>query len=198
MLRQKYLSNQYWTYVAGYIKSGETAEETAVREVREELGLVVDQLEYGGICWFANREQLMHGFIGFTKKADFKPSIEVDAAEWVPFTEAPDRMFPEKPGNRQHPLYQRYLQITNDLTEQMVVCGAACGANLRPSRSRGRSLQRGEHGEGAEQEQNRISVSFPPPNTGAGSAEPQAKRQYRICRRQQKKYRGPVLQKAVE
>ena len=132
MLRQKYLSNQYWTYVAGYIKLGETAEETAVREVREELGLAVDRLEYGGTCWFADREQLMHGFIGVTKKVDFKPSAEVDAAEWIPFTEAPDRMFPEKPGNSQHPLYRRYLHMTNDLTEQMVVCGAACRANLRP------------------------------------------------------------------
>lgn len=68
MLRQNYLSDQYWTYVAGYIKPGETTEETAVREVREELGLTLDRLEYGGTYWFAEREQLMHGFIGFTKK----------------------------------------------------------------------------------------------------------------------------------
>lgn len=108
MLRQNYLSEKYWTYIAGFMKPGETAEETSIREVEEELGLKVDRLEYGGTYWFAEREQLMHGFIGFTKKSDFTLSAEVDAAEWVPVTEAPDRMFPEKPGNSQHPLYRKY------------------------------------------------------------------------------------------
>lgn len=111
MLRQNYLSEKYWTYIAGFMKPGETAEETSIREVEEELGLKVDRLEYGGTYWFAERELLMHGFIGFTKKSDFTLSAEVDAAEWVPVTEAPDRMFPEKPGNSQHPLYRKYLQM---------------------------------------------------------------------------------------
>ena len=39
MLKQHYLSDVYWTYVSGFMKPGETAEETAVREAREELGL---------------------------------------------------------------------------------------------------------------------------------------------------------------
>lgn len=111
MLRQNYLSEKYWTYVAGFMVPGETAEETAIREVKEELGLKVQKLEYEGTYWFAEKEQLMHGFIGFTKKADFVLSEEVDAAEWVSVSEAPDRMFPEKPGNSQQPLYQKYLQM---------------------------------------------------------------------------------------
>lgn len=111
MLRQGYLSEKYWTYVSGFMVPGETAEETAFREIQEELGLKADRLEYAGTYWFAKREQLMHGFIGFTRKADFILSEEVDAAEWVPATEAPDRMFPEKPGNSQHPMYRKYLQM---------------------------------------------------------------------------------------
>ncbi|MBE7055442.1 MAG: NUDIX domain-containing protein [Ruminococcaceae bacterium] len=111
MLRQNYMSPKYWTYVSGFMKPGETAEETAQREVYEELGLKVDRLFYGGTYWFSEHEQLMHGFIGFTKKAAFTLSKEVDDARWVPYTEAPDMMFPEKEGNSQQPMYRKYLEI---------------------------------------------------------------------------------------
>ena len=110
MLRQSYLSEEYWTYCAGFMKPGETAEETAVREVEEELGLAIERLEYAGTYWFAEREQLMHGFIGYAKKADFVLSEEIDAAEWVPLDEAPARMFPGRPGNSQQPIYRRYVE----------------------------------------------------------------------------------------
>lgn len=110
LLKQLYQSDTYWTYVAGFIKPGETAEETAVREVKEELGLVVEQLDYAGTYWFAQREQLMHGFIGHVRKAPFALSVEVDEAEWVSIEEAPSRMFPDRPGNCQHPIYRLYLE----------------------------------------------------------------------------------------
>ena len=110
MLKQNYLSDTYWTYVAGFIKPGENAEGTAVREVKEELGLDIERLEYAGTYWFSDREQLMHGFIGHTKKADFILSSEVNEAAWVPAKEAPARMFPERPGNTQHPIYRQYMK----------------------------------------------------------------------------------------
>ena len=110
MLKQTYLSDTYWTYVSGFMKPGETAEETAEREVAEELGLKTEQLDYAGTYWFADREQLMHGFIGYVKKADFILSGEVNEAAWVPAEEAPDRMFPERPGNSQHPIYRKYMR----------------------------------------------------------------------------------------
>lgn len=111
MLKQSYLSSEHWTYVAGYIKPGENAEETAIREIEEELGLKTEHLEYAGTYWFQKREQLMHGFVAFTKKADFKLSQEVDDAIWVPYKEAPTKMFPERPGNTQYPIYRKYLEI---------------------------------------------------------------------------------------
>ncbi|MBQ3379764.1 MAG: NUDIX domain-containing protein [Clostridia bacterium] len=112
MLRQGYISHEYWTYVAGYMKPGESAEETAVREVYEELGLKIERLEYGGTHWFPMGDQLMHGFIGFTKKKDFTLSSEVDEAVWVPASDAPKLMFPEVPGNTQYPLYRQYMKMT--------------------------------------------------------------------------------------
>ena len=44
LLTQKYLSDKYKSFVSGYITPGETAEETAIREVREEIGIRIPQL----------------------------------------------------------------------------------------------------------------------------------------------------------
>ena len=119
MLRQSYLSTQYETFVAGFMVPGETAEQTAVREVREELGLAVERLEYAGTHWFAEREQLMHAFIGYVRKAPFVLSQEVDSAVWIPADEAPAHMFPDRPGNAQHTIWRQYVgslstNTTND------------------------------------------------------------------------------------
>ena len=109
MLRQSYLSDEHETFVAGYMVPGETAEETAIREVKEELGLTVNRLEYAGTHWFATREQLMHAFIGYVSKAPFHLSQEVDSASWIPAEEAPLHMFPDRPGNTQHILWRQYM-----------------------------------------------------------------------------------------
>lgn len=76
--------------------------------MQEELGLDLQTLEYAGTYWFGLREQLMHGFIGHVEKRDFVLSSEVNQAEWVPYEEAPARMFPKRPGNSQHPIYAQY------------------------------------------------------------------------------------------
>ena len=111
MIRQYRLSERYWTYVAGFIIPGETAEEAARREVKEELGLELNRLEYGGTYWFADHEQLMHRFIGFTRKKDFVLSSEVNEAEWVPASEALSKMFPARPRNTLQPLFHKYEEI---------------------------------------------------------------------------------------
>lgn len=111
MLHQSYLSLEHRTFVAGFIKPGESAEETAIREVREELGLEVERLEYAGTYWFGARDQLMHGFVGFVRKSDFKLSVEVDDAEWIPYKDAPAEMFPPRNGNSQQPIYKKYLEL---------------------------------------------------------------------------------------
>lgn len=112
LLKQKYLSDKYETFVSGFIKPGETAEETAMREVYEEIGITLKRLVYAGTYWFGSREQLMHGFIGFTDEKNFKLSVEVDAAEWVSVSGAPQRMFPETPENTQYPLLRKYVELT--------------------------------------------------------------------------------------
>ncbi len=108
--RQSYLSKQYASFTSGYITPGETAEVCAVREVKEELGIDVTELEYAGTYWFALRGQLMHGFIAYAPKCELTLSPEVDSAEWVPALEAPKHMHPDRPGNAAHPIYRLFLQ----------------------------------------------------------------------------------------
>lgn len=110
LLRQLYMSETFTSFVSGYIAPGENAEETAVREVKEELGLDVESLEYTGTYWFDSKDILMHGFIGFTSKKEFQLSTEVNSAEWVHALKAPETMFPDKPGNAMYPIYRKYLK----------------------------------------------------------------------------------------
>lgn len=110
LLKQNYMSTEYMSFVSGYITPWETAEDTAMREVKEELGIEIERIEYAGTHWFGTKDLLMHGFIGYAKKQDFVLSDEVDMAIWVPALEIVDKIFPEQPGNSMYPLYRQYLR----------------------------------------------------------------------------------------
>lgn len=107
LLRQGYISGQYYNLVSGYIKPGETAEETAAREVQEELGLPLLSLRFAGTYWFGKKDMLMVGFLGRAKKQEFHLSGEVDAARWVPVRECPGLVHPK--GSVSYALVERYL-----------------------------------------------------------------------------------------
>ena len=94
LLRQP--NYQFHALVAGYMKPGESAEGCTRREVMEEIGIELEELQIIGTDWFAFREQLMIGFIARAKKADFTLSGEVDQAYWVPVEEALPLMHPGK------------------------------------------------------------------------------------------------------
>ncbi len=88
LIRQSYVSEVKYVCVAGVMTLGESAEETARREVREELGLEAEQLTYIRSYPYIEKELLMLGFKVCVQKADFTLSGEVDSARWVPFDEA--------------------------------------------------------------------------------------------------------------
>ena len=108
LLRQEYLSDRYSSLVSGYMSPGESAEDAAIREVREELGIPVEKPELVGTYWFGTREMLMIGFIDRVKKCEFRLSEEVDSASWVPAEEVPKYLFPKAPGNAAFALYEYY------------------------------------------------------------------------------------------
>lgn len=88
LLRQDYVSTTSYVCVAGVMKLGESAEETARREVKEEIGLDVEKLQFIKTYPYDKKEMLMIGFKASVKKAEFKLSGEVDSVEWFSFEEA--------------------------------------------------------------------------------------------------------------
>ena len=91
LLKQNYVST-HSVCVAGVMKLGESAEETVVREVKEELGLDVEELTYIHSYPYEKKEMLMLGFKAKVKKADFMLSGEVDSACWFEFEDALEQM----------------------------------------------------------------------------------------------------------
>lgn len=88
LLRQEYVSETKYVCVAGIMKIGESAEETAVREIKEEIGLDVNVLKYIKSYPYDKKEMLMLGYRADVKKAEFKLSGEVDNAVWFPLSDA--------------------------------------------------------------------------------------------------------------
>lgn len=90
LLRQDYVSTTNHVCVAGVMKLGESAEDTVVREIGEELGLHVKSVEYVKSYPYAKKDMLMLGFKAVVEKNAFTLSAEVDSAEWVKFDKALD------------------------------------------------------------------------------------------------------------
>lgn len=88
LLRQDYVSTAKYVCVAGIMKIGESAEETVIREVKEEIGLDVAGLEFVKSYPYDKKEMLMLGYKAVVKKADFVISGEVDSAKWVKYEDA--------------------------------------------------------------------------------------------------------------
>lgn len=88
LLRQRYVSTTKYVCVAGIMKIGESAEETVIREVKEEIGQDVEALEFIRSYPYEKKEMLMLGYKATVKKQEFKLSGEVDSVEWVKFDRA--------------------------------------------------------------------------------------------------------------
>lgn len=88
LLRQDYISPIYRNLVSGYIVPGERAEETMLREIKEETGLTVVDWKLEGTWWFARKEMMMIGFTAHVHDTDLQLSVEVDDASWHTAAEA--------------------------------------------------------------------------------------------------------------
>lgn len=88
LLRQSYISTTRYVCVAGIMKIGESAEDTVIREVKEEIGQDVESLEFISSYSYEKKEMLMLGYKATVKKQDFKLSSEVDFVEWIKYDRA--------------------------------------------------------------------------------------------------------------
>lgn len=92
LLRQDYVSKTNYVCVSGIMQLGESAEQTAMREVKEEIGQDVQRLEYIRSYYYEKKEMLMVGYKAEVKKKEFVLSGEVDSVVWMPLDEAPGKL----------------------------------------------------------------------------------------------------------
>jgi len=109
LLNQNYISTEYKNLVSGYIKPEESAEECAMREVAEEIGIHMKRIDLKFTRWFAKAQVLMVGFIGYTDETDMTLSVEVDAAGWYTPEEAINLVHPPETGSVSGALVQLML-----------------------------------------------------------------------------------------
>lgn len=108
LLRQNYISTEFCNLVSGYVTPGETCEECAVREIMEETGQQVIELEPVATNWFAKKDMMMAGYFAKVKKSELRLSSEVDSAAW----HRPDEILPllhQRPTSTSRLLALRYL-----------------------------------------------------------------------------------------
>lgn len=107
LLKPKYMSEQYYNFVSGYVQPGEAAELCAAREVQEEIGVQARDVHFVCSHWESEQQMLLLGFVARATKGSFNLSEEINAAKWVPVAQALDLVYPE--GNITHTLLVQYL-----------------------------------------------------------------------------------------
>ena len=74
--------------MAGYVNKGEDAEDAAVREVWEEMGLHVTSLKFNHSHYFAPSNTLMLNFTATVAGDEPTPNREIDSYDWFTPEEA--------------------------------------------------------------------------------------------------------------
>lgn len=105
LIKQQYVSEHY-VCVAGYVKQGETPEEAAVREVKEEIGLEAVSCRYVSSYYYPKHDNLMLGYVCKVNKDRLVTSCEVDSAEWFPIDQGLNAL---KDSSVAHLLLEDYL-----------------------------------------------------------------------------------------
>ena len=88
LLKQNYISTKNYTLCSGYLKKGDTLEDTVVREVFEETGQRVVSCEYVQSYYFAPKNLIMSGFVAHVISSGFNSSNEVDGLLWTDLEQA--------------------------------------------------------------------------------------------------------------
>ena len=82
-IRQPFFPPRHWGLINGFVERGENAEQAAVREVKEEVGLDVRLARVVGTFYYERRNLLLIGFLADADSTDVTPSDEISEWRWV-------------------------------------------------------------------------------------------------------------------
>lgn len=99
LLKQNYTFKNSKVLVSGYVANNETVEETAIREIKEETGIVAKDPKYLGSYYLASKEIIMLTFMVKYVSGEIVKSDEVDGAEFVNLKDALHQMKEDKIGS---------------------------------------------------------------------------------------------------
>lgn len=81
----------FYSTLAGFVEAGETVEQTVHREVKEEVGLDVGELEYFASQAWPFPHQLMIGYFAQYQSGDIRiDDNEIVDAQWFHYTQLPE------------------------------------------------------------------------------------------------------------
>lgn len=84
MLRHTYRNQDKFVCLAGFMEAGETVEQCVKREVKEEVGIEIDNLRYMGSQGWPFPDQLMLAFYADYKSGELKlQESEIAEAQWL-------------------------------------------------------------------------------------------------------------------
>ncbi|MGL4875444.1 MAG: NAD(+) diphosphatase [Clostridium sp.] len=92
LLKQSYIFKNSKVLISGYVGQNEKVEETVYREVLEETGIKVKDVNYIGSDYVENNDLLMLTFIAFYEEGRIKKSNEVEDLGWCKIDEALEQM----------------------------------------------------------------------------------------------------------
>lgn len=99
LLKQNYVHENFNVLIAGFVKKGETLEQTVIREIQEETGILVSEVCYSTSFFHEKSGALMAGFTAVAKDNIFHlKSTEVDVAKWILKDEASSYLRPGSTG----------------------------------------------------------------------------------------------------
>lgn len=111
LLKQSYIFENSKVLLSGYVSNNESAEEAAIREVKEEAGIHIKNLQYLGSDYVKDKEILMITFMAEYLEGEIEKSTEVEGIGWVKLCEALEQMKEDKIGTK---VVRKLIEIRNN------------------------------------------------------------------------------------